>query len=351
MKPDSKKRSTRKEPKTMEATPSSSEPDLVPSGIAATGAAQVGASQSIPSNLGEEGAPEVPPLPSDQQAGAGVLQGEPEATADAAAPSGVAEFSYRPNRGTAAADLDPVRVVEAALFSAGKPLEEVEIAENTHFAPTVVRDALKALAKEYDERGGALEVGKAGAKWAMQVKAAYAPTTARLAPMEIPHKTLKTLALVAYHQPLLQSDLVDMVGDKAYEHVRELVERGLVKKRLSERSFLLSTTELFPEYFGIPATDREQIRQFLAAKVGIPPEVLARAKPKAPLPQEDPLPSSPAVDSAGESTAVPSEQGPAREDEGRVAPADEKEADHEPRAVGDLSFLHDDRRPNGAPSP
>ncbi|MHB8584831.1 MAG: SMC-Scp complex subunit ScpB [Thermoplasmatota archaeon] len=201
---------------------------------------------------------------------------------------------------------DPVRIVEAALFSGGKPLDVTEIAENTGLAARVVTSALHALEKEYAARDGALEVGQAGAKWAMQVKAMYAPSTVRLAPMEIAPKLLKTLALIAYHQPLLQSDLVDMVGDKAYEHVRELVERGLVKKRLHERSFLLSTTDAFPEYFGIPATDRDAIRRYLAAKVGIPPEALDRAKKaiQEQLPSESVSdPPSPADPPSGEKDA------------------------------------------------
>jgi segregation and condensation protein B len=87
--------------------------------------------------------------------------------------------------------------------------------------------------------------------------------------MEIPIKLVKTLALIAYHQPILQSDLKEMVGDKVYDHIRELHERGLVKKRVHERSHMLLTSERFPEYFGIPSSDREAIKHFLADKVGL----------------------------------------------------------------------------------
>ncbi|MHB8606120.1 MAG: SMC-Scp complex subunit ScpB [Thermoplasmatota archaeon] len=168
-----------------------------------------------------------------------------------------------------AADAPPARVVEAALFSAGKPLSLDVLAENTRLPRDVARDALKTLAAEYDAHGGALEIGKAGDKWAMQVRAEFAPATARLAPMEIPFKVLKTLALIAYHQPVMQSKLIDMVGAKGYDHIQILYERGLVKRRVAERSFLISTTESFPEYFGIPATDRGAIKRHLATKLGI----------------------------------------------------------------------------------
>lgn len=167
------------------------------------------------------------------------------------------------------ADLDPVLVVEAALFSAGKPLATDEIAENTGLDRRKVAGYLKDLQRKYEAQQGALEIGRAGEKWSMQVRTAYAEKTTRLAPMEIPLKLLKTLALIAYHQPVLQSDLKEMVGEKVYEHVGQLVELGLVKKRVHERSFLIMTTDAFPEYFGIPAADREGIKHYLAEKVGL----------------------------------------------------------------------------------
>jgi segregation and condensation protein B len=171
--------------------------------------------------------------------------------------------------GPTAEGFDPVLVVEAALFSAGKPLATEEIAENTGLDRRKVLGYLKELQARYASAASALEIGKAGDKWGMQVRTSYAEKTTKLAPMEIPIKLLKTLALIAYHQPVLQSDVKEMVGEKVYEHVALLVELGLVKKRVHERSFLLVTSERFPEYFGIPAADREGIKTWLAEKVGL----------------------------------------------------------------------------------
>lgn len=165
--------------------------------------------------------------------------------------------------------LDPILVVEAALFSAGKPVSVEEIAENTGLDKRKVPKALAELQARYAAGHTSLEIGRAGEKWGMQVKTAYAPSTTKLAPMEIPIKLLKTLALIAYHQPVLQSDLKEMVGPKVYDHISELKELGLIKKRAHERSFHILTSDRFPEYFGIPAADREGIKTFLAEKVGL----------------------------------------------------------------------------------
>lgn len=167
--------------------------------------------------------------------------------------------------------MTPRHIVEAALFSAGKPLSVEEIAQQTNLPPDTVKDACKELAKEYDGRDTVLEVSKAGAKWAMQVRPQAAEPATKFAPPEIPAKLLKTLALIAYHQPMKQSELVDMLGTKVYDHVPLLVERGLVKAREEGVTKILVTTNLFPEYFGLDAEDREQVRATMAKLVGLPP--------------------------------------------------------------------------------
>ncbi len=191
-------------------------------------------------------------------------------------------------------------VVEAALFSAGKPVSVEEIVALTFLSPDSIKEALKALQKDYDGRDTVLEVSKAGAKWAMQVKTVAAEPATKFAPPEIPKKLLKTLALIAYHQPMKQSELVDMIGSKVYEHIPDLVGRGLVKAREEGVTKILTTTNLFPEYFGLDAEDREQVRATLAKLVGLPP----------PQPKDERT-AEPAQDLGGAN--VPDEPAPAAE--------------------------------------
>lgn len=162
------------------------------------------------------------------------------------------------------------QALEAALFSAGRPLGLDELREASGASRRQVEAALEHLRDGLLERDSALEVARAGDKWAMQVRSTHAEGVRKLAPMEVPLKVLKTLALIAYHQPILQSDLQDMVGSKVYDHVAELRELGLVRRRRHERSYVLRTTPAFPEYFGLEATDEEGIRRTLAERVGIP---------------------------------------------------------------------------------
>lgn len=162
-------------------------------------------------------------------------------------------------------------VVEAALFSAGRPVSVQEIMDETELSKASVEKAVKALAAEYKDRDTVLEISKAGAKWAMQVVSRASDDAAKFAQMEIPQKTLKTLALIAYHQPIKQSELCDMIGSKVYDHIPELKERGLVKTRKDGQTKILSVTQAFPEYFGLDAHTPDQIRLIMAKLVGIDP--------------------------------------------------------------------------------
>jgi segregation and condensation protein B len=160
------------------------------------------------------------------------------------------------------------RKIEATLFSSGKPLSTKEVATITSISEAKVERELYALKEEYKGSGSALEVSKAGDKWGMQVKSDYAPYARALAKAEIKPKLLKTLALIAYHQPVKQSKLNRMIGNKIYEHVKELSEQEMINARQAGRTKILTTTHKFLEYFSIPTTNREEIKRYFLKNKG-----------------------------------------------------------------------------------
>ncbi len=190
-------------------------------------------------------------------------------------------------------------IVEAALFSAGRVVSAEEIAAATKLPVDRVREALHGLAKVYDDRESAIEVARVGDKWTMQIREAYAERAQPFAPPEVPRELLKTLTLIAYHQPLKQSDLFDMIGSKVYEHTQALEQLRLISRTAAGRTFQLATTRYFTEFFGVRATDREGIRRLLAERVGV--KYVERSAPAAAE-----TPDSPAENEAApESTTAP----------------------------------------------
>ena len=101
----------------------------------------------------------------------------------------------------------------------------------------------------------------------MILKKKFFDQSVMVAKPEIQSHHLKTLALIAFHQPIKQSNLRRMVGPRVYDHVDELADLKLINAKKHGTTEMLTTTKLFPEYFGIESTKPEEIREFLAKKV------------------------------------------------------------------------------------
>ena len=165
---------------------------------------------------------------------------------------------------------DLVLRIEALLFASGKPLSVRELTETLE-APDFrrVQAALKRLARTYDGRQTALEVRHVGDRYALQLRSEFVPTAHAVTPIDMAPRTLKTLTLIAYHQPIRQSLLARMIGEVAYEEVQRLRSLGLIHAEPQGATLELKTTKTFAEYFGIASTRPEEIRQFLEKKLGV----------------------------------------------------------------------------------
>jgi segregation and condensation protein B len=170
--------------------------------------------------------------------------------------------------------------LEAILFAGGAPLSVKELTEKageTDFRP--VQRALRHLVRTYANRQTSLEIRRVGDRYALQVREEFLPSVHSVQPIEIPPRTLKSLTLIAYHQPMLQSVLVKMVGENGYQDVAELQSFGLIRAEPKGSTLELTTTPRFAEYFGIGSSRPDQIREFLAKKLGLPTAAEASPSP------------------------------------------------------------------------
>jgi segregation and condensation protein B len=161
--------------------------------------------------------------------------------------------------------------LEAILFAGGSPLSVKELTEKAGETDyRAVQRALRHLTRAYSGRQTSLEIRRVGDRYALQVREEFLPAVHSVQPIEIPPRTLKSLTLIAYHQPMLQSVLVKMVGEYAYQEVADLQSFGLIRAEPKGSTLELTTTARFAEYFGIGSSRPEQIREFLAKKLGLP---------------------------------------------------------------------------------
>jgi segregation and condensation protein B len=205
---------------------------------------------------------------------------------------------------------------EAVLFAAGKPLSVKELTDALGLADyRPVQRAVRTLEQTYTHRQSALEVRRVGDRYALQLREEYVPTVHSVTPVEMAPRTLKALTLIAYHQPILQSHLVRMIGDVAYEEVQHLRGLGLVHTEAKASTLELVTTRRFAEYFGIASTRPEEIRRFLEQRLGVLPATPAASAaptpggPEAPVPPPDLSTGDPAPAEApsGPAPAEPAE--------------------------------------------
>ena len=142
--------------------------------------------------------------------------------------------------------------IEAVLFVTGRAVSLKEIAEILERDEQEVEDAMLSLIIDYSSRDGALEIDDENG-YIIQVKDEYMDIVEKLFPIDFYNAVLKTLLGIALKQPIRQSLLKDLRGSTAYDHVAELVEKGMIsrKKDSNGRSFNLKTTPKFAEYFKI----------------------------------------------------------------------------------------------------
>ncbi len=142
--------------------------------------------------------------------------------------------------------------IEAVLFVTGKAVELKDIAKILEADEQEVEEAMLALIVDYSSRDGALEIDDENG-YIIQVKDEYMDIVEKLCPVDISNAVLKTLTVIALKEPIRQAVLKELRGSTAYEHVQELVDKGLIsrKKDKNGRSYNLKTTPKFAEYFKI----------------------------------------------------------------------------------------------------
>src|SRR3989338_5813734 len=149
-------------------------------------------------------------------------------------------------------DIENLKKVEAALFIAGKFLTEQELVALTDLNPILLSQALAKITEKYDDNS-AIEVLNKGDLWKMDVKQEYIDIVNRLATgnTEFTRAEQETLAVIAHKQPITQSKIIHIRGNKAYDHIRKFTELGLVKTKRHGRTYDLSLSDEFYDYFSV----------------------------------------------------------------------------------------------------
>lgn len=152
------------------------------------------------------------------------------------------------------------KIIEAALFISYRPLMVDELAKIIGVNSLgYVKDILEKLQKKYSDSG--IEIVSTPQGWQMQVRSEFLSKVSHLTPYsDLSEGCKRTLALILYKEPVKQSDIIKIQGNKAYSYIKHLVKLGLIKIEKQGHTKILSVTKELERYFG---EEKEKIKEKL----------------------------------------------------------------------------------------
>ena len=154
---------------------------------------------------------------------------------------------------------DLTNKIEALLFSAAKIIS-IEIIEEVIGIrdKESIKNSMKELQQRYENTSLMIIEEKGGYK--VTVKERYVPIITKVVvDTELNKATMETLAVIAWKAPVIQSDIIKIRSNKAYDHIAELKETDFIIKEKLGRSYKIKLAPKFFEYFDI--RNKEDIKE------------------------------------------------------------------------------------------
>ncbi|MBI9076299.1 MAG: SMC-Scp complex subunit ScpB [Desulfatibacillum sp.] len=151
-------------------------------------------------------------------------------------------------------------IIESLLFVSSTPLSMERLRQAVPEADSkMVREALDALSREYEARGGGFALTHVAGGYQLRTRPEFAQWIKRLhqtQPVRLSKPALETLAIIAYRQPVLRSDVEYIRGVDCGGVLKMLLEKQLIRvlgrdTEKAGRPIIYSTTKRFLEIFDL----------------------------------------------------------------------------------------------------
>ena len=155
---------------------------------------------------------------------------------------------------------EDLKILEAVFFISGRYLSMPELISLSDLSPIIIRDLIERLKDKYEKEESALEIIEKNGLWKMDVRQEYSNIINKLATgsSEFSKAEQETLAIIAYKQPIKQSVVIKIRGNKAYDHIKKLSDLDLIKKKKTGHTYELSISEDFYDYFSVSGSEFEK---------------------------------------------------------------------------------------------
>jgi len=152
---------------------------------------------------------------------------------------------------------EDLKRLEAVFFVSGRYLTMAELISYSDLNPITIKELIAKLVKKYAKDDSAIEIVEHGEGkdlvWKMDVKPEYAHIVNKLATgsSEFSKAEQETLAIIAYKQPIKQSVVIKIRGNKAYDDIKKFTDLDLIKKKRTGHTYELSLSDNFHDYFNL----------------------------------------------------------------------------------------------------
>lgn len=156
-------------------------------------------------------------------------------------------------------------LLEAALFVSEKPLSLERLSKIFDISQEEIKNLMEEMKRDFQKSERGIELVETPEGFEFRVKPEYREKVSKLAPLaDLSNGMLRSLAIIAVKQPIKQSTIVQIQGNKAYGYIKLLEEKGLIKSEKLGRTKLLRTTSEFEKYFGKSV---EEVKKMIEEKV------------------------------------------------------------------------------------
>ena len=148
-------------------------------------------------------------------------------------------------------EIENLKKVEAAMFLSARFLSLQELVLLTDINPLMLREIVQKLIEKYNQEDSAIEIISKEDMWKMDVRQEYVHMVNKLATgsSEFSKAEQETLAVIAYKQPVKQSVIIKIRGNKAYEHIKHFRDIGLIFAKKTGHTLELKLSDDFFDYF------------------------------------------------------------------------------------------------------
>lgn len=155
---------------------------------------------------------------------------------------------------------DIKKKIEAVLFAVGKRISLDDIKKLSGITETkILLQYLEELKTKYENNDSSLRLIQDEDFWKMGVKEEYGNIIESIvSETELSKSVMETLAVVAWKHPALQSEVIHLRTNKAYDDIKELEELGFVTRIKYGRTKKINLTEKFFNYFDLPEHKEEK---------------------------------------------------------------------------------------------